>query len=205
MKKKIAETHFFPCLGYFHHLNSADEFIIEAHESFQKQSYRSRCEILSANGVISLNVPIVHGKTRNSIQTTLIDYKENWIQTFWRTLEAAYKRSPYFDYFELIFRPILFKKTENLFQLNHEIIVACNKFLSIDTKIAISNNFEINHAETLDLRNTIHPKKKINQLLFPSYPQNFGEGFINNLSIIDLIMNEGPSGVLILKNIPNSV
>lgn len=204
MKKAIVETHFFPCLDYFHHLINVDEFIIEAHESFQKQSYRSRCELLSANGVISLNIPIIHGETRNSIQTTLIDYKENWLRPFWRTLEAAYKRSPYFDYFEMIFQPILFKKTENLFQLNAEIIAACNKFLSINTKISLSSSYEINPLDTLDLRNVMNPKKKTTSILFPSYPQNFGNTFINNLSIIDLIMNEGPAGLLVLKNIqPN--
>ncbi len=204
MGKAIAETHFFPCLEYFYHLINADEFIIEANESFQKQSFRSRCEILTANGVKNLTIPIIHGETRNSIQTTLIDYKENWLQTFWRTLEAAYKRSPYFDYFEMIFKPILFKKNENLFQLNFEIIEACNKFLSIDSCISVSTVYETTYPEVLDLRNMINPKKK-SDLLFPNYPQNFGNAFINNLSIIDLIMNEGPAGVFVLKSPESSI
>lgn len=199
MEKAIAETHFFPCLEYFYHLHRVDEFVYEGHESFQKQSYRSRCEIMSANGVLSLNIPIIHGETRNSIQTTLIDYKENWLQPFWRTIEAAYKRSPYFDYFELVFKPILFKKTENLFELNSEIIAACTKFLAINTNLTISSDYQAVYSDQLDLRNTISPKKKNTQLLFSSYPQNFGDTFSNNLSIIDLIMNEGPAGILVLK------
>lgn len=196
--KTLIELHFFPCLEYFYHLNRSELFILEAHESFQKQSYRSRCEILSPNGVLSFNIPIIHGETRNSIQTTLIEYKQNWVLIFWKTLEAAYKRSPYFDYFEMIFKPILFQKEESLFNLNLKILKGCIQFLSINTKLVVTEKFNEQVMDVEDLRNTIFPKREKDLFLFSNYPQNFGESFINNLSIIDLMMNEGPAGLITL-------
>lgn len=201
MSTVILESHFFPCIDYFKQIYSADNILIEGCESFQKQSYRSRCVILATNGPLSMSLLINHDEGRKSIQTTTIDYKHNWLVPFWRTLEAAYKKSPYFDYFEDIFKPILFSEEENLFVLNQQILKECMRFLGIDKQIEVTSDYIENYDETffLDKRIIIHPKKNSVSKGFLPYPQNFGETFVENMSIIDLIMNEGPAGVMYLK------
>ena len=201
MSTVILESHFFPCIDYFVQINKADSVLIEGCESFQKQSYRSRCVILAANGPLSLSLLINHDEGRESIQTTTIDYKHNWLVPFWRTLEAAYKRAPYYDYFEDVFKPILFEEEQSLYTLNHSILVASLKFLGIEKDIQVTKDFvlEYDSSSFSDLRNVIHPKKKAVSQGFMSYHQNFGETFSENLSIVDLIMNEGPNGKLWLE------
>lgn len=201
MSTVILESHFFPCIDYFMQIQKADKVLIEGCESFQKQSYRSRCVILATNGPLSLSLLINHDDGRNSIQTTTIDYKHNWLVPFWRTLEAAYKRAPYFDYFEDVFKPILFEEEKSLYSLNQSIIDASLKFLGVEKGIQVTNDFiqEYDASLFLDLRGAIHPKKNTVSREFMPYHQNFGETFFENLSIIDLIMNEGPNGKLCLK------
>ena len=201
MSTVILESHFFPCIDYFMQIQKADKVLIEGCESFQKQSYRSRCVILATNGPLSLSLLINHDDGRNSIQTTTIDYKHNWLVPFWRTLEAAYKKSPFFDYFEDIFKPILFSEEKNLFVLNQRILQECMLFLGVDKEIEVTSDFLEDYDGTLflDKRKIIHPKKKSDTQEFLAYPQNFGETFVENMSIIDLIMNEGPAGIMSLK------
>ena len=201
MSTVILESHFFPCIDYFMQIQKADKVLIEGCESFQKQSYRSRCIILATNGPLSLSLLINHDAGRNSIQTTTIDYKHNWLVPFWRTLEAAYKKSPFFDYFEDIFKPILFSEEQNLFVLNQQILKECLRFLGMDKEIEVTSDFLNNYDKKLfvDKRKIIHPKKKSDTQEFSAYPQNFGETFVENMSIIDLIMNEGPAGIMSLK------
>lgn len=201
MSTVILESHFFPCIDYFMQIQKADKVLIEGCESFQKQSYRSRCVILATNGPLSLSLLINHDEGRDSIQTTTIDYKHNWLVPFWRTLEAAYKRAPYFDCFEDVFKPILFKEEKKLYALNHLIIEASFKFLGIEKDIQVTKGFiqEYDSSLFLDLRGAIHPKKNAVSRKFIPYHQNFGETFSENMSIIDLMMNEGPNGILCLK------
>lgn len=201
MSVVVLESHFFPCIAYFKAIYAADKVLIEGCESFQKQSYRSRCHILGSSGMQTINLLISHGEGRDNIQTTKIDYKHNWLVPFWRTLEAAYKKSPYFDYFEDAFKPILFQEDQSLFTLNQKILLESLRFLGIEKDIEITTDYvgSYDKGAFLDLRNKIHPKKKMELGTFPPYHQNFGETFVPNLSIIDLLMNEGPSGILCLK------
>ena len=202
MKTLVVELHFFPNIEYFKKLYAADVVLFEGCESFQKQSYRSRCKILGANGELNLSIPVNHGANRGLIQSTTIEYTQNWVVPFWRTLEASYRKSPYFVYFEDIFKPILFSETQSLFDLNLKIIKECCRFLNIEKEIQVTSDYvEVYEEEgIIDWRNKIHPKKECLENSFQEYPQNFGTTFVENLSIIDLIMNEGPAAVMYLMH-----
>lgn len=200
MKELKIESHFFPSISYFFWLLQCEQVAIEGAESFQKQSYRNRCHVLGPNGQQALSLPICHGESRALITTTKVDYKQDWVTPFWRTLEAAYRKSPYFDYFEDAFKELLFERRENLFELNQEILRRCMHFLNIKKEIRVTTDFlTVSMNDRWDKRGRIHPKKSNEIIRFQEYPQNFGKEFVGDLSVIDLIMNEGPAGVLVLK------
>lgn len=202
MKTLVIELHFFPNIEYFKKIYAADVILLEGCESFQKQSYRSRCKILGANGEMNLSIPVNHGANRGFIQSTTIEYTQSWVVPLWRTLEASYRKSPYFVYFEDIFKPILFSEITSLFELNVAVLKACCKFLNIEKEIQVTTDYlEVYDGEEfIDWRNKIHPKKESLESSFQEYPQNFGTTFVENLSIIDLIMNEGPAATMYLKH-----
>src|SRR5688572_3856586 len=98
--KVILSTAYWPNLLYFHHLMNSEEVLIEQWENYSKQSFRNRTEILSANGVLSLSIPVIHTSSKQLTRNLRINYKENWQIRHWRAITSAYNNSPFFEYFE---------------------------------------------------------------------------------------------------------
>ncbi|MBN2681639.1 MAG: WbqC family protein [Bacteroidales bacterium] len=199
-------TAYFPPISWFNKVYNASEVFIEAHENFSKQSYRNRCEIASANGKLSLCIPTIkeHGN-KILIKDAKIDYREDWQKNHLKAIESAYRNSPFFEYYIDEFEPILKTKFEFLFDLNLEIIQKVKKILSISTQIIETNEFSMDYEDESDYRFIIHPKSRVRKKdsLFESQPyyQVFSEkyGFLENLSILDLIFNMGNESVNYLK------
>jgi len=195
----ILHPTYFPSISQFSAMAQADEVVFEVDDNFQKQTNRNRMYIYSANGKQLLNIPVKHSKdVQQKYRDIKIENDFNWQKQHFKSLEAAYRTSPYFEFFEDDIRPIYEKKHEFLMELNlevHEIVTDC---LGIKLPYTTTEEYFKEPIQT-DFRYLANGKKDEN--VFESYIQVFNEkhGFINNLSILDLLFNEGRHAVDYLK------
>jgi hypothetical protein len=198
--KLVLSTAYLPPISYFKQLLNADEVIIERHEHFVKQTYRNRCHIAAANGLLSLSIPLQKLGDKESISEKRISYAEDWQSLHWRSLVSAYKSSPYFEYFEADFKLFYEKEHELLFEYNLELLKLLLKLMRIEREIKFTGEYNSIYENTVDLRNAISPKIESAQNT-RSYYQVFANknGFIPNLSIVDLLFNEGLGALELLS------
>jgi len=190
---------YLPPVAYFMELNRhKPNIIIEREEHFPKQTYRNRANICSPDGVLTLVVPVMKGsKNHTKIKDVKISYDFNWQRLHWLSLQACYRRSAYFEYYEDDFAVFYdAKKPQFLFDYNEELLQLLLKFLKINTPISYTETYEAAYPELNDLRSTISPKKEAAIEQRP-YFQVFEErnGFLNNLSMVDLLFNQGPQAM----------
>jgi hypothetical protein len=194
--KVLVELHFFPCIAYFVYMHRAELFIIEQHENFQKQSYRNRCFILGANKVQPLTVPVEKGRKRLPVRDVKIDYTQNWQNEHWHTLQSAYGKSPFYDYFKEEFTKIYARQPVFLWDLNWAILTKCRELLQLQDKVLVlSEQFEKRpQKEINDLRSSLTARMSSFQENLPGaspYVQVFGNKFVKNLSVIDVLFCQG--------------
>jgi hypothetical protein len=192
---------YFPSISHYIALIQADTVTFEMEDNFQKQTNRNRMYIYSPNGIQLLNVPVKHCLEKHQkYKEVRIENDFGWQKNHFKSLEAAYRTSPFFEYFEDDFRPLFEKKHEFLMDLNLEVFELVNDALGINIKP--KNTIEFFHEATKykDFRPLINGKKDTTQI--EEYTQVFNEkhGFMNNLSILDLLFNEGRYAVDYLKN-----
>ena len=181
---------------------------IEACENYQKQSWRNRCEIMAADGPAFLNFPIVHeGSHELPITRIKVDYSTPWVLKTERAISSAYESSAYFDYYKDELFAILDSHPETLFELDMSIIRFFLRKTGIVADIRLTDDYYPNASELYgeDYREILHPKRPNTVLrdlgLEKPYFQVFARkhGFISDLSIMDLLFNEGPDSILYLK------
>tara|TARA_B100000683_G_scaffold164199_1_gene158101 strand:- start:480 stop:1109 length:630 start_codon:yes stop_codon:yes gene_type:complete len=192
-------------IDYYSSLISSNSAVIDVHEFFRKQSYRNRCVIAGANGPLNLIVPIQRGSGKTKVKDIKIDHSQNWKKIHWKSLESAYRTSPYFEYYEHLFYPVYSEdKLKFLMDLNDkmaEIILSCLQF---EKSIPKSNQYVSKVGESVDYRQKIHPKQpNLDVSAGVKYIQVFEDklGFFPNLSVLDLVFNEGPNAIVLLKGI----
>ena len=194
-KHVILSSAYFPPVCYFSAIAQAEKVIVDLNECYQKQSYRSRTVILSANGPLSLIVPVKKVVPfTTSISEVRIDYKMPWQRNHWRALTAAYNNSPYFLYYQDYISGFFEDKPELLVDFNSNILKVLLKILKINTPIEFSRLQTIEEmGDMIDFRQKIHPKREA-PIVTPPYSQVFQDkfGFIEQMSILDLLFNEGP-------------
>jgi hypothetical protein len=190
----LIELHYFPCIHFFSLLSQHKNIILEAHETFQKQSYRNRTQILSAQKVENLLIPVLSGNSHLPIQDIRIDHSQKWRLIHQRAIRSAYGKSPFFEYYAPEILALYDKPVPFLFDFNFEVLTLCLKLLKLDCQIHLSSEYqtlkEDQRIEKTDFRGQIHPKKEL-QTDFKPYQQVFGRQFEPNLSIIDLLFCEG--------------
>ncbi|HUW07922.1 MAG TPA: WbqC family protein [Williamwhitmania sp.] len=202
----ILSTAYFPPIQLFSRLVSNGRILIEQHEHYTKQSYRNRCTILSANGPLNLTIPVVKDSgNKMPIRDVEIDYCTPWQKVHWRAMESAYKSSPYFEHIADSLVPFFEKKTKYLFDLNLMLIESILDFLEITAHIETTSEYIPCYQEThLDLRG-ISPKSDANKIDSSyhdaPYYQVFShkQPFVPNLSVVDLVFNEGLLSVDIMR------
>jgi len=184
---------------------SQNEICWEVYDNFQKQTYRNRAHICTDRGKLMLNIPIKHvGKNlgRQLYRDVKVENDYKWQRQHWRALQTAYRTSPYFEFYEDEIAPLYTQEYDYLLDYNLksiEIICAC---LQIEMSNFKTEKFELQSSETTDSRNLIEAKKKV-EFLQPEYVQVFGDrhGFIKNVSVLDLLFNEGTNALSYLKNL----
>lgn len=179
---------------------------IEACENYQKQSYRNRCRFYAADGVQTLSFPIVHEEGKILISEVKVDYKRPWVQQHERAIVSAYGMSAYFDYYKDELFSILEAHHEKLMDLNMAIMNFFIDKIGLCVDVRLTQEFR-KEVPWSDLRDIIHPKRPDTILrdlsLEKPYFQVFSPkyGFQSDLSIMDLLFNEGPDSIVYLKRV----
>lgn len=192
---------YFPSISHFAVLAQSDKVTFEIQDNFQKQTNRNRTYIYSPNGIQLLNIPIKHSnKEHQKTKDILIETNFDWQKQHFKSLEAAYRSSPFFEYFEDDILPIFEKKHTYLIDLNWEVFEIVCKCLRMKIEYQTTTEYFKEASPFTDFRNLANGKKDTNQ--FETYTQVFDDkhGFINNLSVLDLLFNEGKFAVDYLKN-----
>jgi hypothetical protein len=202
-KSVLIELQYLPPISYFSLLQGVETLIVEKYEHYEKQTYRNRCYIKTAQGVEHLIVPLTgkHGKTL--IKDVRIDHSQKWVNNHWRTIQSAYGNAPFFEFYQDDFHNILLKKHDFLFDLNLAALTLCLKCLKNNIQVVETSVYEKEPvAPVTDYRSVLNPKKEDScNRFFKSveYQQVFGSKFVKNLSIIDLIFCEGPGSLKIVQ------
>lgn len=196
MEKGIVLPSFYlaPIAYYSHIMQTGGEILLEMHEHFPKQTYRNRTSIHSPNGQLDLTIPIqkVKEKRRTAMKDVKISNADDWQRQHWMTMQTCYRRSAYFEFYEDYFVEFYKQKFTFLFDFNQEVNQLVMSLLKIDKGFTCTENYQGAYPDFLDLRDVIHPKKELifNKPYFQVFePKN---GFIPNLSIVDLLFNQGP-------------
>ena len=206
MSETLLTTAYLPPVQYFAALYHTEKVVIEKYDHYLKQTYRNRCVIAGANGVLTLSVPIVKPATPKTFSCDIeISDHGNWQHLHWNAIISAYNSSPFFEYYADDFAPFYRKNFQFLLDFNEELRSLVCRLLEIEPQVDFSTEYMTADCSDTDFRETIHPKKEITETDSPfivkEYYQVFRQkhGFLPNLSIIDLLFNMGPEARLILQ------
>ena len=196
MKSLIIENQYFASVYLFSILYTSTNIKLEACETYQKGSFRNRCFILGANGIIPLSIPLVEGRSQKKLITDVrISNETKWQTHHWKAIESSYKRSPWFEHYAPELKSFYSQKYDFLFDWNLELFKWALKKINMNS-LHVGQTIDFNKSYDPDiyedLRNQIRPSNFKNFNMKP-YPQVFSDrfGFVSNLSIIDLLMNTG--------------
>lgn len=216
----LLSTAYLPPIEYFVAMANSARVEIESGEMYQKQSYRTRCHINGANGLLVLTLPVLRSAAKGEENShklptaqLMIDYSKPWLLQHKRALEAAYMSSPFFEYYMDDIYGILDSGENSLLEMNTRLTRKIAELIGLETEIAMSDgNFimpgsaELQESGIADFRDTIHPKKpallmerlQMNKPYWQVFTNK--QGFVPNLSILDLLFNEGPNSISFLES-----
>ncbi|GAB4236152.1 MAG: WbqC family protein [Ekhidna sp.] len=197
MRSLLIEPHYLGSLEYFSLIYQYDAIALEIEDTFRKQTFRNRCHFLSPNGIQQLVIPLRYSSSSKTKDVT-IDYSQRWIKDHWGAFYSNYGKAPFFDFFSDSFHEIWEQRHNYLVDLSIHFLEATFKMLQMGKEILNSCDLE----GVTDMRNVILTKKPYTdrKIYTPAaYNQLFGNTFVPNLSIVDLIMCEGPGASQILR------
>lgn len=199
----LSSTYFGP-VQWYQKLNRYDTCLIEQHDHFVKQTYRNRCVIAATNGLQTLSIPVEKFEgAKCEMRDVRISDHANWRHQHWYALQSAYGESPFFEYYEDDIRPFFERKWDFLYDFNWEITLKMCELIDIMPCMRRTDSYELEPLEgVIDFRETIRPKHPGRddefkpRTYYQVYQQKYG--FQPNLSILDLLFNQGNESVLFL-------
>lgn len=194
-------------ISYYAKLYSYNQVGLEQFDHYVKQTYRNRCTISAANGPLSLTIPTEKSEGGKCLMKDVrISEHGNWRHTHWNALVAAYRNTPFFEYYADDFKAIYDSNTPFLIDLNSAFCELTCKLIDIEPCVVTTQEYEINvDSQVADYRELIHPKQPLDadqEFMAKPYYQVFQEkhGFLPNMSIVDLLFNMGPESLLVLRD-----
>lgn len=202
MKVLLHPVYFANCATYA--VIAQQNVVWEVHDNYQKQTFRNRTYICTDRGRLMLNIPIQHvggEQGRQKYNDVRIDNSYAWQRQHLKTLQTAYRTSPFFEFYEDELIPFFEKSHTFLLDMNLEIQDLIISLLGLDITIQKTNNYKVNPDNLKDARFMVNAKK---ELVWPqtNYVQVFEDrhGFVKNSSILDLLFNEGPNALAYLRS-----
>lgn len=193
---------YFPNVAHFVSMIHAEDLLFEVYDNYQKQTYRNRTIIYGANGKLSLTVPVIYTqKNRQLYRDIKIFNDSKWQALHWKSLQSAYKTSPFFEFYEDDIAPLFHTKQEFLLDFNFKCLEVVFECLQLDLNYKTTSAFETEPRNCLDYRYLVNARKE-KEHQFEPYTQVFSNkhGYISNLSILDLLFNEGTNTVPYLQS-----
>ena len=201
MSTALLQTTYFGPVQWYQKLCQYDLCLIEQHDSYQKQTYRNRCVISTANGLQALTVPVEVGGEKQEVRDVRISDHNQWRRIHWNALQSAYSESPFFEYYVDDIHPFFEQRYTFLIDFNEAIRQKICELIDIHPQVEYTTAYVAEHA--CDFRNVIHAKHPLPDADFVAEPywQVFQQkhGFQPNLSILDLLFCMGPESVFFLK------
>lgn len=200
MRTAILQTTYFGPVQWYQKLKRYDHCLIEQHDSYQKQTYRNRCVIATANGLQALTVPVEVSGEKQEVRDVRISDHNQWRRIHWNALQSAYSESPFFEYYADDIRPFFEKKYDYLIDFNEAIRQTVCGLIDIHPEVEYTTEYVRQHPN--DYRDIIHAKHPQPDSDFEPRPywQVFSHkhGFLPNLSILDLLFCMGPESIFYL-------
>ncbi|TYB70507.1 WbqC family protein [Bizionia gelidisalsuginis] len=201
MTSIILHPTYFPTIETFVALVNTDSVTFEVYDNYQKQTYRNRCYIYAANGKLQLSIPVIYTqKNRQLYQEVKIANTYNWQDIHFKSLESAYRTSPFYEFYIDDIKPLYTTPFDSILEFNMACFDVICDALQLDITITKTEDFKKEYKENTDGRDLVNAKNET-ALPFDNYMQVFNAkyGYINNLSILDLLFNEGPSALAYLE------
>ena len=189
----IIHPNYFPNIQQFTQILKAEKILFEVSDNYQKQTYRNRTYIYGANGKLGLFIPVIHThKNRELYKNVKISYESDWMGLHLKSLQSAYRSSPYFEYFEDDFIKLYSEKEIFLYKFNIKCIDLISQLLEVAINHIKSESYNENYSGLIDLRD-LSVARKEKEYATPKYIQVFESkhGYLPNLSILDILFSEG--------------
>lgn len=203
MERLLLHPSYFGPVSQYVAISKANEVVFENEDNYQKQTYRNRMYIYGANGKLLLNIPIKHTGNKSGHQmykNIKIENDFNWQQQHWKSLQTVYRTSPFFEFYEDDFLPIYSKKYDYLMDFNYDCLELALECLQMELKYTKTEEYFAEPKNLINGRSLINAKGE-KEFNLQAYTQVFESkfGYLNDLSIIDLIFNEGPNAANYLQ------
>ncbi len=199
----LLPLYFLPNLEYFAALLPYETIVLESCENLPRRTFRNRCQVLTANKVDTLTVPLVASRRAVPIREARIDYRQPWIRRHWGCLQSAYGKSPFYEYYAADFEAVYYQENDLLFDFNAALLTLCLNLLGIEKAITYTLSYLVTPRKNIFDAKSLIGNKKATNTTFPYLPtpyyQTFGNDFVPNLSIIDLLFNKGPEACQVLS------